>query len=108
MAKRKPDRNADLPEIDPDRIDWDRVDDAAPALLHLGRHDQTRASFEAERTWKGFDFEPMNRLHEKGYIDDPVGKQKSVAFTAEERRGSAELFRDLFAPYSAERDPSDP
>jgi len=31
------------------------------ALLWLGLHDNSRA-------WKGFDWDAMNRLHEKGYI----------------------------------------
>lgn len=42
-------------------LDTDRIDDAVLALLHLGLHDGSRA-------WKGFDWEAMNRLHEKGMI----------------------------------------
>jgi Domain of unknown function (DUF6429) len=30
----------------------------------------------------GFDWDSMNRLHEKGFISDPRGKAKSVVFTA--------------------------
>jgi hypothetical protein len=33
------------------------------------------------RAWKSFDWEAMNRLHEKGYISNPVGKAKPIIFT---------------------------
>lgn len=45
---------------------------------------------------KGFDWDVMNRLHEKGYITDPVGKAKSVVFTAEEMDRSRRLLEQLF------------
>jgi len=34
----------------------------------------------------------MNRLHEKGMIEDPVNKNKSVGLTEEGLRRSRELF----------------
>ena len=46
-------------------IDIEKVDQAVLALLYLGLHDRYRA-------WKGFDWAAMGRLHEKGYITDPV------------------------------------
>ena len=70
-------------------IDNDRIDEAVLALLYLGLHDGVRA-------WKGFDWDAMNRLHEKGFIADPVGKAKSVVFTEEGLRESQRLFRTLF------------
>jgi hypothetical protein len=33
--------------------------------------------------WKGFDFEIMNRLHEQGFISNPVNRNKSVWLTEE-------------------------
>jgi hypothetical protein len=39
----------------------------------------------------------MNRLHDKGFISDPVGKAKSVVLTDEGLRESERLFRKLFA-----------
>lgn len=48
-------------------FDKDRIDDAVLALLYLGLHDQYRA-------WKGFDWDAMNRLYDKGFISDPIGK----------------------------------
>jgi hypothetical protein len=70
-------------------LDTDRIDDAVLALLYLGLHDEYRA-------WKGFDWNAMGRLHEKGMIHDPVGKAKSVVFTEEGLRRSQELFRAMF------------
>jgi hypothetical protein len=70
-------------------LDDDRIDDAVLALLHLGVHDHGRA-------WKSFDWNAMNRLYEKGYISDPVGKAKSVVFTDEGEAKSLELLRKLF------------
>jgi Domain of unknown function (DUF6429) len=70
-------------------INTDRIDEAVLALLYLTLHDKYRA-------WKGFDWSAMNRLHEKGFISDPVGKAKSVVFTEEGLRESKRLFRELF------------
>ena len=70
-------------------IDQDKVDQTVLALLSLGRH-------EGYRTWKGFDWEVMGRLHRKGYISDPAGKAKSVLFTDEGLRESERLFDALF------------
>jgi hypothetical protein len=70
-------------------IDKDRIDDAVLALLYLGLHDRYRA-------WKGFDWDAMNRLYEKGFIGDSVSKTKSVVFTDEGLRRSEELFRKMF------------
>ena len=33
------------------------------------------------RSWKGYDWDIMNRLHEMGFITNPVGKVKSVYLT---------------------------
>ena len=70
-------------------IDTDRIDRAVLALLYLGLHDGCRA-------WKGFDWDAMGRLHEKGFISDPVGKAKSVVYTDEGLHRSRELFEQMF------------
>jgi len=49
---------------------------AVLALLYLGLHD-------GARTWNGFDWDAMDRLHERGYISDPRSKAKSVVFSEE-------------------------
>ncbi len=33
------------------------------------------------RAWKGFDWDNLNRLYEKSFISNPVGKAKSVVMT---------------------------
>ena len=67
----------------------DRIDEAVLALLHLGLHDSDRA-------WKTFDWDAMNRLHEKGFISNPVGKVKSVVFTDEGLHEAERLLGVLF------------
>jgi len=49
------------------------------------------------RAWKGFDWETLNRLHEKGYILNPIGKAKSVEMTEEGFLKAEELFEKHFA-----------
>ena len=75
-------------------VDTDKIDRAVLALLYLGAHEEWR-------TWKGFDWDAMNRLHEKGYISDPVGKAKSVLFTEEGLAESKRLFEEMFGATSA-------
>jgi len=70
-------------------IDEDKIDEVVLALLQLTLHDERRA-------WKQFSFEVMNRLHEKGYILDPVNKNKSVVLTDEGLGLSQELFTKHF------------
>jgi hypothetical protein len=74
--------------------DTDKIDEYTLALLSLGTHDR-QEGFGA-RAWKGFDWETMNRLHEKGYITHPVGKAKSVGLTEEGFRKAKELFEQHF------------
>ena len=70
-------------------FDDDKIDEAVLALLLLGRHDGNRA-------WKGFDWDAMNRLHEKGFISDPRGKAKSVVFSEEGRLEAERLLKKMF------------
>lgn len=70
-------------------IDEDKIDEAALALLYLTLHEQRRA-------WKQLDWDLTNRLHQKGFILDPVGKTKSVVLTDEGLQKSEELFKKLF------------
>lgn len=69
--------------------DTDKIDKAVLALLQLGLHDDNR-------TWKAINWEAMNRLYEKGFISNPVGKAKSVELTDLGMVESRRLFRDLF------------
>lgn len=70
-------------------IDTDAVDDAVLALMYLTLHDHARS-------WKGFDWEALDRLYEKGFICDPVNKNKSVELTDEGMLKSQRLFKQLF------------
>ena len=70
-------------------FDEDKIDEAVLALLYLTLHDGARA-------WKSFDWDAMDRLHEKGFIENPVGKTKSVLFTEEGLKESRRLFQKLF------------
>ena len=71
--------------------DQSRIDEAVLALL--GAY-----LFDVNRSWKGYDFEVMNRLHEAGYLFDPVGKQKSVHLTEDGIERGLELANNLFGP----------
>jgi len=72
--------------------DADKVDDAVLALLYLTMWGDKFGV----RAWKGHDWNAMNRLYEKGYIDDPKSKAKSVALTEEGQARSEALFRKFF------------
>jgi len=70
-------------------IDTDKIDDAVLALLWLTLHDGYRA-------WKGFDWNALDRLHEKGLIDSPANKAKSVVLTDDGLQRAEKLFRAMF------------
>lgn len=72
-----------------DDIDWDRVDDAALALLSLTLHD-------GDRVWKGIDWDVTDRLYDKGLIDNPRNKNKSIRLTPEGVERAERVFRELF------------
>jgi hypothetical protein len=71
-------------------LDDEKIDEAVLALLLLGIH-------EGARAWKGFDWDAMNRLHEKGFISDPRGKAKSIIFTEEGLAQAKLLMEKLFS-----------
>ena len=70
-------------------IDLDKIDDTVLGLLWLTLHDENRA-------WKGFDWDALDRLHQKGLIADPANKAKSVVLCDEGLRRAEELFNVLF------------
>ncbi len=74
--------------------DLEHIDEAVLGVLFL-------ASFlEGKqfpwRAWKGHDWDALERLHQKGFISDTVGKHKSVTFTEEGRKLAEEYFERLF------------
>ena len=55
-------------------VDENRIDQAVLALMYLTLHDQRCA-------WKGFDWDALDRLYDRGMIGDPKNKAKSVWLT---------------------------
>ena len=68
-------------------LDLDKIDEVALAIISLTLHGEDRA-------WKGLDWAILDRLHQKGWIGNPVGKAKSVQFT-DEGLVQAERLRSL-------------
>ena len=69
--------------------DYEKVDEMVLALMYLTLHDSHRA-------WKSFAWEVLDRLYEKGWINDPKNKSQSVVFTGEGLVKSADLFQRHF------------
>jgi Domain of unknown function (DUF6429) len=76
--------------------DKDKVDDMVLALLWLTTFGEKQLGQIVLRAWKGHDWDALNRLHEKGFIGDPVEKAKSVFVTEEGAERSEKLFRQFF------------
>jgi len=72
--------------------DKDKVDEMTLALLYLTTFNDRYGL----RAWKGFAWEALDRLHEKGYIDDPKSKTKSVSWSEKGAKLSEELFKKHF------------
>ena len=73
--------------------DQTRVDETVLALLYLNFFEHGGV----KRAWKGFDWDSMNRLHDKGYISDPKSKAKSVVMTEEGESAAEAMFTKHFA-----------
>ena len=73
--------------------DKDKVDELTLALLYLVIHQRSE---HGARAWKGFDWDTLQRLHEKGWIGNPVGKAKSVVLPPEGVERARELFEIRF------------
>lgn len=72
--------------------DQDKVDEMTLALMYLVMWDEKIGS----RAWKGFAWETMDRLYEKGLITNPKKKAKSVGVFPEGRELAEKLFRQHF------------
>jgi hypothetical protein len=71
-------------------LDESKIDRAVLALLYLGLHQEYRA-------WKGFDWDAMRRLHDRGFISDPATKARSVVFSDEGLAEACRLAHELFS-----------
>lgn len=78
--------------IDTD-YDKEKVDNAVLALLTLTVWE---ADEYGARSWKGYDWEVLDRLYQKGYIQDPKNKAKSVVLTPEGLKLAHKLFEQQF------------
>ena len=57
-------------------LDNDKLDAAALAILSLTLHD-------GRRVWKSVDWAITDRLYERGLIENPAGRAKSLVLTDE-------------------------
>lgn len=73
-----------------DDIDTGRIDEAVLALWWYNLSGTGMA-------WKGFDRGAMERLHQRGFITNPVGKARSIELTPEGQEEAGRLFDALFA-----------
>lgn len=71
----------------------DKVDEATLALLWL----ITESNEYGGRAWKSFDWDSLDRLHEKGLISNPKSKDKSVLLSKEAVELSESLFKKMFS-----------
>jgi hypothetical protein len=61
-------------EEDPLELDEDKLDMTALAILRLTLHN-------GQRVWKSIDWAITDRLYDKGLIENPAGKAKSLVLT---------------------------
>jgi hypothetical protein len=71
----------------------EKVDDMVLALMCLSLHDE---AYGTARTWKGFDWDTLDRLYEKGWILDPKNKAKSIVLTEAGLARAKQLFDQYF------------
>ena len=71
-------------------FDTEKLDDAALAILSQTLHD-------GNRVWKGIDWDISDRLHEKGLIENPVGRTKSIVMTEDGLARAKEVLATMFA-----------
>lgn len=74
-------------------LNEEKLDQTVLALLYLNSFDDKSRT---KRAWKGFPWDVMDRLHEKGYISDPATKNKSVWLSEEGAKLSRELCEKFF------------
>jgi len=73
--------------------DNEKIDEVVLALLYLTSFSEDH---NVHRSWKGHDWEALNRLHDKGFISDPKRKSKSIIFSDEGFQKSRKLFEKHF------------
>ena len=76
------------------KYDQDKVDEMTLALLYLVS--SKLPGGPGARAWKGFDGATIDRLHKKGWIEEPKTKSMSLLVTDEGYRKSEQLFMEHF------------
>ena len=71
------------------KLDDDKLDLAALAILSLTLHD-------GRRVWKSVDWAIKDRLNEKGLIENPAGRAKSLLLTDEGLAQAEALLAEMF------------
>ena len=77
------------------------IEEAVLALL-------TTFRFDNGNSWKGHDFQIMNRLHEQGFISNPVNKNKSIWLTQEGLERGRQIADRLFGATPEAKHSSNP
>jgi Domain of unknown function (DUF6429) len=77
----------------PANLDSDKLAETALAILSLTLHGGS--------VWKALDWNLMNLLHQKGWIADPISKNKSVALTEEGGRLARSLLLKHFGRFNS-------
>jgi len=72
--------------------DKDKEDDLVLSLMYLGMF----TKHSVRRAWKSFDWDALDRLHEKGYISNPRSAAKSVAVNDSRAKMAESLFKKHF------------
>jgi len=75
-------------------VDSDKIDSDILALLYLTAFRQKKDY--PWQAWKGLDWDALARLHEKGFIQDPKNKNKSITFTDEGIDQAKRLFESKY------------
>jgi hypothetical protein len=78
------------------KYDPDKVDEMTLALLYLVSTKLKEGT--GARAWRGFDGETLNRLHKKGWIEQPSIKSPTLVVTEDGYKKSEQLFVQHFGP----------
>jgi len=80
----------------PENIDEEKLAEVALAILWLTAHGDS----DYMRAWKSLDWDVLALLHRRGWINDPVGKQKSVVLSREGAELAERYFESHFGTKS--------
>ena len=76
----------------PPDLDHDRLCEAALAILCITMF----TDHGATRAWKGMDWDLLDALYQRGWIDNPRGKAKSVLITPSGAQRAEECLKRHF------------